>query len=273
VRRITALSIAAACLFVAAPRPAAATGAEEAAVVASINSLRSSRGLSPLEVHAELELKAEAWASHMSSAGVLAHSELTDGITADWLELAENVAIGSTLDHTQQVLLESPGHFANMVKPEFTHIGVGVVSAGGRVYLAQEFMQLPTAAAPAPSAAPAPTPGPPAAPAPAPRPAAPAPAPTPAPAPPTPAPPAAPAEPAEPAPAPDPVVATPPTPFPPAVTAPAPLPAPPITPVTYLDTPEGPEGTGSRAASAGLAVALLLLVTGALVDWARPRRG
>ncbi|MGH8973189.1 MAG: CAP domain-containing protein, partial [Acidimicrobiia bacterium] len=87
-RRFLATTIAALCLVAAAPRPAGAAGAEEVAgVVASVNAIRSGRNLPPLEVHPELVAKAQAWAAHMAATGTLAHSGLTDGITANWLTL------------------------------------------------------------------------------------------------------------------------------------------------------------------------------------------
>lgn len=206
----------------------------------------------PLDVHPELQVEALDWASHLADTGILAHSALTDGITAAWLSLGENVAIGNTVEHAEETLVASPLHFANMVDPEFTHIGVGVVSAGGRTYVAQEFMQLSAPVAPAPTppatAVPAPVPPPP--------------APTP------------PVAATTPAPAADPGgEATPPTTAPAVAPTPA-LPAPRITPVTHLGTPEAPDSAeASRAASTWLSVVVLLVVAGALADWARPGRG
>jgi hypothetical protein len=288
VRRLIVTTILVACLLGgAAPRPAgAATADDSTGVVADVNTVRSSRGLQPLAVHPELELKAQAWAAHMAATGSLDHSTLTDGITADWRWLGENVAIAMTVDQAQRTLVASPVHFANMVDPDFTDIGVGVVGAGGRVYLVQEFMQLAPAAVAepvtaalvaqtaAPTAPTSPTTG-----APTPAPVAPAPAPAalpPAPRPQAPAPPGAAAPVAAAAPvgtaeavSPSGVPALsapeePPTP-PPALRAPA------FTPVTHRGTPEEPAGPAtSRAASVGLALGLLLLVAGAMVDWARP---
>src|SRR5688572_16058450 len=99
--------------------------------------MRTSRGLRPLQVHPDLELKARAWAAQMAGTGILAHSSLTDGITAEWVSLAENVATGDTLDLTHQTLVASPAHYANLVDPDLSHIGVGLASAGGRIYLAE----------------------------------------------------------------------------------------------------------------------------------------
>lgn len=275
-RRLLATTIAAACLFTVVARSAGAAATEdEAGLVAGINAIRTSRGLAPLEVHPELQLKAQAWAAHMAGTGMLAHSQLDEGITADWARLAENVGTGDTLDQTHETLLASPYHFANIVDPEIDHIGVGLASAGGRIYLAQEFMQLRTpTVAPTTATTTASAGAPPAAP-PAPVvPKAAAPAPVSPPAPletavvATPAPPAAPVAEATP-PTAVPTLTSPPV---PATTAPAALPAPSITPVTHSGGRPAPAGTERSAGSAWVAVGLLLLVARSLADSARPRR-
>ena len=38
--------------------------------------------------------------------------------------------------------IASPGHYANIVDPEFTHIGVGVVWDGSRLFTTHRFMKL-----------------------------------------------------------------------------------------------------------------------------------
>lgn len=143
-RRVVAAAIvvAAACLLFV--RPAQAGTAEEAGTVADVNAVRAGLGLRPLEPHPELERKAEDWAAHVAEARTLAHSAPTDGITAAWLSLAENVAVAGTAGAAERALLSSPIHYANIVDPDMTHIGVGVVAGGGQVYMVQEFMQLAT---------------------------------------------------------------------------------------------------------------------------------
>lgn len=149
-RIIAAIAMAAACTCLLPGRPAHAATAEEAVVVADINAVRASRGLRPLEPHPELERKAQDWAAHLAATGTPVHTEFEDGITADWLALAENVAADLTLEHAQQQLMSSPIHFANIVDPDMTHVGVGVVAGGGHIYVVEEFMQLQTSPATTP---------------------------------------------------------------------------------------------------------------------------
>jgi hypothetical protein len=166
----------------------------------------------------------------MAAAGRIWHSTLSDGITADWQKLGENVGMGGSVEGLHNAFVASPKHYDNLVDPAFTYVGIGVVTVDGTVYVSEMFMKLmPERVAQTPPTTRAPVP-PAALPAPAPRPAPPAPrprsAPKPAPAPaPKPAPVPTPATAAEPAP----VAAT--SPEPPVTTAPPAVPAAAPTPV------------------------------------------
>ena len=140
-RRVIATVIAAGCAAFIPIRPVQGATAEEAGVVAAINAIRASRNLSPLALHPELDRKADDWAAHLAATGILSHSRLSDGITVEWSSLAENVVVGPTLDDAEREVESSAVHFANVVNPGMTHIGVGIVAAGGETYLVEEFMQ------------------------------------------------------------------------------------------------------------------------------------
>jgi uncharacterized protein YkwD len=58
--------------------------------------------------------------------------------------VGENVAYGNvTPEQLVAMWMASPGHRANLLKPGFTHIGVGAVAtAAGRVYGVQVFLTL-----------------------------------------------------------------------------------------------------------------------------------
>ena len=158
-------------LSVVAPKApeANANSSSEAQFVALTNQLRASKGLPALQVHSMLVGKARNWAQVQANAGNIFHSRLSDGISGNWYRLGENVGRGGSVQSIFNALVKSPGHYANLVDPGFTYIGLGVVDVNGGLYMAQEFMQMRSAPAPAPRPAPAPAPRP--APAPAPRPA------------------------------------------------------------------------------------------------------
>lgn len=132
------------------------TVSDEAAFVAKINGLRASKGLRPLQVHANLVAKARAWAAVMAAAGKIWHSTLSDGITADWKKLGENVGMGGSVDGLHAAFVASPGHYANLVDPSFSHVGVGVVMSGNTIFVAEMFMQTMSATT-APLVTPSPT--------------------------------------------------------------------------------------------------------------------
>jgi uncharacterized protein YkwD len=114
---------------------------EEAAFVADINALRASRGLPTLQVRANLVGKARGWAGTMAGAQKIWHSRLSAGVGARWQKLGENVGRGPSERLLQAAFIASPTHFANLVDPAFTNIGVGVVAAGGTLFVSQVFMR------------------------------------------------------------------------------------------------------------------------------------
>ena len=151
------IAVGAALVSLVVPSPAeAADQPEEDRLYQLVSELRAQQGLGPLARHGELDRKAEAWAATMAQAGRISHSNLRDGITADWRGLGENVGMGGDAEHVHQALVASAPHYANLTNPEFSPVGVGVAFApGGTIYVAEVFMTLAPGPAPVP-AAPAP---------------------------------------------------------------------------------------------------------------------
>ncbi|MDQ2678072.1 MAG: CAP domain-containing protein, partial [Actinomycetota bacterium] len=131
-------------------------GSAEADFTARINGLRASKGLGPLAVDGELVREARSWATTMAGEGRIFHtSNLSNGITADWVKLGENVGVGADVAVLFQAFIDSPTHYANLVDPKYTTVGVGVVVAGDRIFTAHRFMAVaPPAPAPPPPPAP-----------------------------------------------------------------------------------------------------------------------
>jgi hypothetical protein len=125
------------------------TVSDEASFIAKINDLRVSKGLPTLVVNDNLVAKARGWAAGMAAAGRIWHSTLSDGITADWQKLGENVGMGGSVDALNAAFVASPHHYENLVDPDFTTVGIGIAMNGGTIYVAEEFMELmPAKAAP-----------------------------------------------------------------------------------------------------------------------------
>ena len=128
--------------------------ADEVQFVSLLNATRAKGGLPPLTVDPELRSLARDWARHMADAGHISHANpISAGVTADWLKLGENVGTGGNVTVVMNAFVASPGHYANIMDPEFTKVGVGLVWLGNALYTTHRFMKLAPAAAPAPTPA------------------------------------------------------------------------------------------------------------------------
>ncbi|SDO00860.1 CAP domain-containing protein [Acetanaerobacterium elongatum] len=127
-------------------------------ILSQLNSLRQSKGLNPLKKSSALAAGARIRAKEMYDYNYFAHSR-PDGASWDtvfkvdikltgYSRLGENLVkmIGSSPDATaiMNLWINSPGHYANMVTPEYTHVGIGVfygtvTGQGKTLYAVQEF--------------------------------------------------------------------------------------------------------------------------------------
>ena len=157
--------------------------AEAARVVELVNDHRAGRGLAPLAVSLTLTAAADWKSRHMAHYGYMTHDDPAPPAQRTPFErmeacgypagvgAGENIAAGH--DSPESVMagwLSSSGHRANIERPGFRAIGVGVArSSAGTRYWTQDFGAVADAGAPPPP--PPPPPAPPAPPAPAPPPA------------------------------------------------------------------------------------------------------
>jgi hypothetical protein len=120
--------------------------------VARINALRATKGLAALAVDANLTSKARGWAQTMADKDRIWHSALSDGVTADWERLGENVGMGATVDSLHIAFVNSPHHYENLVDPTFRSVGIGVVyGPTGTLFVSEVFMLARTAPPPTPA--------------------------------------------------------------------------------------------------------------------------
>jgi uncharacterized protein YkwD len=111
------------------------------------NGLRASRGVPTLAGHAALDAKAQAWAEVLAARGSLVHSTLSDGMgKVAWRSIGENLASGTESGdwpaRLHDALVASPSHHANLVDRRYTHMGVGVASGRGQVYVVEVFAEI-----------------------------------------------------------------------------------------------------------------------------------
>ena len=142
----------------------------EGTLVSKINSSRAANGLAPLETYWDLTDDARAHSSRMMDQGSIYHNPALSSVTGVWEKLGENVGVGANVQVLVDAFVASPGHFANIIDPSFTEIGVGVVWLDSALYTTHRFLKPPgstpapppaTTAAPAPPPPPAPTAPPP----------------------------------------------------------------------------------------------------------------
>lgn len=106
-----------------------------------VNNSRAASGLSSLPIHAQAQAKAQAWANRLARENRLYHSTLSDGITARWCGLAENVGYGATSQSVHEAFMNSSGHRANILGRSWNGVGVGVARNGDRAYVVHVFIQ------------------------------------------------------------------------------------------------------------------------------------
>lgn len=145
------------------PPPAPPTTAEEADVMLGlINVERTNHGLAPLASREDIATYAAAHSAAMAEAGSIWHNDdyFTKATKARFgaSMVGENVAVNSTTANAHARLMNSPGHRANILEPNFTHVGIGIARATtGGMYFTQDFLK---STGPAAKPAPAPTPEP-----------------------------------------------------------------------------------------------------------------
>lgn len=172
--RVVAVVAAAAMVLVLgsafAPSAMADPNVDEAQFFAALNLVRAKNGRAPLLTDGQLINVARGWSAQMAGGAGLSHNPDLGTQVTNWRLLGENVGTGGDVNSIEAALEASPHHFANMVDPSFTYVGIGVVEAGGAIWVTEDFKQPKSGSLP-PTAVPAPAPKPSA-----PKPSAPAPA-------------------------------------------------------------------------------------------------
>lgn len=128
--------------------PAPVPGEDASADLAIlIDALRSAESLPPLTHDTRLDAVATAHAERMRAAGSVAHDLGEGDLRARFAEasldahvVGENVARGPTVLHAHRALYASPSHRLNLLRADYTHVGVGLARADdGTVYACEVF--------------------------------------------------------------------------------------------------------------------------------------
>ncbi len=132
------------------PTPAPSTGsgqtsgyqlsASEQKMVDLVNQERAKAGVPPLKVDLELSRVARIKSQDMRDNNYFSHTSPTYGSPFDMMKsfgisyrtAGENIAKHSSVESAHAGLMNSDGHRKNILNPNFTHIGIGIVD--GRYY-------------------------------------------------------------------------------------------------------------------------------------------
>jgi uncharacterized protein YkwD len=130
---------------VAKPRPRPDLEAE---MLKLVNRERIARGLKPLAPDPELTEVARRHSADMFARGYFAHVTPEGRDPFDrmreanvrFLIAGENLALAPTLQMAHTGLMNSPGHRANILRPEFGRVGIGIMDGGIRgLMVTQDF--------------------------------------------------------------------------------------------------------------------------------------
>ena len=120
----------------------------EAQMLELVNKEREAAGLNPLAPDPELTEVARAHSADMFARGYFAHVSPDGQDPFDRMQRAgvvfrtagENLALAPTVRVAHTGLMNSPGHRANILRPAFGRLGIGIVDGGYRgIMVSQEF--------------------------------------------------------------------------------------------------------------------------------------
>lgn len=122
--------------------------AQEREMVEYVNQERTKAGLAPLQVDPDLARVARIKSQDMVDNGYFDHNSPTYGSPFEMMRsfgisyraAGENIAKNRSVIGAHTALMNSEGHRANILNPNFTHIGIGIVESGGMVTVTQMFI-------------------------------------------------------------------------------------------------------------------------------------
>lgn len=130
--------------------------AQEAELGRLLNEERVARGLPALSTSDALRTVARRHAQRMMMEGRIFHNqnlrEDVEAVFPQWASIGENVGVGPSIPRVHQAFMDSPGHRANIVDPDWGWMGIGVVTGGDRLFMTENFLEL-QAGAPRPAPA------------------------------------------------------------------------------------------------------------------------
>ena len=115
-----------------------ASPADEDEMLVMLNAERIARKLEPLTMNTAAREVARAYSKELFARGYFSHIS-REGLTpfqrmdrghVKYIAAGENLALAPTLQLAHQGLMNSPGHRANILNPEYHTVGIGIMDGG-----------------------------------------------------------------------------------------------------------------------------------------------
>lgn len=99
--------------------------------------INQARTATSLRLDPELSKVAKKHTREMVRANSLHHtpSNVLRRRVTNWVELGENVGVGSTVVSLHNAFMNSPAHRDNIVRSSYRYVGVGVIKKDGRMWV------------------------------------------------------------------------------------------------------------------------------------------
>lgn len=118
--------------------PSTYLSSTESKMLQLVNQVRESKGLSTLKLDSQLTDIARLKSQDIIDREYFAHISPTYGSPIDMLKyfgvdyrgMGENLASDQSVEKAHAALVKSPSHLANILNPNFTHVGIGIRIGG-----------------------------------------------------------------------------------------------------------------------------------------------
>ena len=146
---LVVLIVASTFAFAPAPAQAAQTGAYEVCLLDAINGSRQSAGITPLTMASDLVRSVRAHSEWMRDYQFqhMTGSARSDILPGGWTTWGENIAMVGDPDapcsRVHNMLMDSPGHRANIMNPVFDFVALGAYSDGSGTWVTELFFSAP----------------------------------------------------------------------------------------------------------------------------------
>lgn len=161
-RRLIRLLASAVALLLAFISSAAANPTIEDCFFDLVNVERAKLGrddVPPLTDHPALKSVARAHSMKMASQETIFHNDELPEQIPPFVVAGENVGMGESCEAIHAAFMDSPGHRANILDPDYRQLGVGVTVRDGTIYVVEDFARLVQPKPPAPPKPPGKRPG------------------------------------------------------------------------------------------------------------------